>query len=168
MKFSELATYLEKLEDTPGRLEITRILSELFKKSPPSEIDKVTYLALGTLAPNYESIILNIAEKMMIRVLSLAYGKDSAEVTRIYKAKGDMGNVAQELASKSMGDLSVSEVYEKLVEIAKDNGEGSQERKVTKTSDLLKKLNPISARFVTRIPIGKLRLGFSEKTVIDA
>ncbi|HET7099424.1 MAG TPA: ATP-dependent DNA ligase [Patescibacteria group bacterium] len=168
MKFSTLAKYLEKLESTSSRLEITRILSELFKETNAHEIDKATYLALGTLAPNYESIILNIAEKMMIRVLVLSSGKDIDEVTRLYKAKGDLGNVAQELAKKSAGDLTVNEVYEKLVEIAKDNGEGSQDRKVEKTSHLLKLLDPISARFVTRIPVGKLRLGFSEKTVVDA
>ncbi|HKB88076.1 MAG TPA: ATP-dependent DNA ligase [Patescibacteria group bacterium] len=168
MQFSELAGYLEKLEKTSSRLEITRILSELFEKSNASEIDKVVYLSLGTLAPNYESIIINIAEKMMIRVLALAYGKDASGVTKLYKEKGDLGNVAQELAKKSTGDLSVSDVYDKLVLIAKDNGEGSQDRKVTSMSNLLKQLDPLSARFVTRIPIGKLRLGFSEKTVIDA
>src|SRR5258706_5036615 len=168
MQFSELAGYLEKLEKTSSRLEITRILSELFEKSNASEIDKVVYLSLGTLAPNYESIIINIAEKMMIRVLALAYGKDASGVTKLYKEKGDLGNVAQELAKKSTGDLSVSDVYDKLVLIAKDNGEGSQDRKVTSMSNLLKQLYLLSARFVTRIPIGILRLGFSEKAVIDA
>ncbi len=168
MKFGELAVYLEKLEKTSSRIEITKILSELFKKTDSSEISKVVYLSLGTLAPNYESIILNVAEKMMIRILSLAYRKDVAKITHLYKEKGDLGNVSQELAKESTGNLSVNEVYDKLVGIAKDNGEGSQERKVEKTADLLKKLDPISARFVTRIPVGKLRLGFSEKTIIDA
>lgn len=168
MQFKELAAYLEKLEKTSSRLEITRILSELLKKSNKDEIDKVVYLSLGTLAPNYESIILNLAEKMMIRILASAYGKDIEEVTRLYKAKGDIGNVAQELARKSGGNLSVNEVYGKLVEIAKDTGEGSQDRKIEKTAELLKKLDSLSARFVARIPIGRLRLGFSEKTVIDS
>lgn len=180
MQFRELAIYLEKLEKTASRLEITDILSDLFKKSTPSEIQKVVYLSLGTLAPNYESIILNLAEKMVIRVLALAYKKDIPQVTNLYKEKGDLGNTAESLAISNKqilpetgkpletANLTVNEVYESLVSIANDNGEGSQERKVEKTADLLKQLDPISARFVTRIPIGKLRLGFSEKTVIDA
>lgn len=180
MKFKELAVYLEKLEQTPSRLEITGILSDLFKKSTPSEIQKVVYLSLGTLAPNYESIILNLAEKMVIRVLALAYKKDIPQVTNLYKEKGDLGNTAESLAISNKqilpetgkpletANLTVGEVYESLVLIANDNGVGSQERKVEKTADLLKQLDPLSARFVTRIPIGKLRLGFSEKTVIDA
>ncbi len=174
MQFRELSIYLEKLEKTSSRLEITRILSELFKKTSSDEIQETVYLSLGTLAPNYESIILNLAEKMVIRALALAYGKDihhgkeNEAVTRLYKEKGDLGNVAQDLAHKNVKDISVNEVYTKLVSIARDSGEGSQDRKIVKFSELLKSLDALSARFVTRIPIGKLRLGFSEKTVMDA
>jgi len=172
MKFGELATYLEKLEKTPSRLEITRILAELFKKTESVEIDKVVYLSLGTLAPNYESIILNLAERMMIRVISFAYSKDIQTVTKLYKETGDLGDVAEELARTSVIKNSrtpdVTEVYKKLVTIAKDNGEGSQDRKIDKMVDLLKSLDPLSARYVARIPVGRLRLGFSEKTILDA
>lgn len=179
MQFRELAFYLEKLEKTSSRLEITRILSELFKASTAPEIDRVVYLSLGTLAPNYESIILNLAEKMVVRILAQAYGKEIGEVTRIYKEKGDLGNVAFALAQSQRSkvkksaslrgqNLSVSDVYKQLVEIATDNGVGSQERKIGSTAALFKKLDPLSARFVARIPVGRLRLGFSEKTVIDA
>lgn len=172
MKFSKLALYLEMLEKTPGRLEITRILADLFKASSDSEIDKVVYLSLGILAPNYEGVILNLAEKMMIRALALAYGLDDRMITKLYKETGDLGTVAQKLSKgekeEAKDELSVTDVYKKLLEIARDGGEGSQERKVEKMGELLKKLDPISARFVARIPVGKLRLGFSEKTVIDA
>jgi len=168
MKFSELSSYLEKLEKTPSRLEITRILSELFKSSSSSEIDKVVYLSLGILAPNYESIILNLAEKMMLRVISAAYGVSDEKVKSEYKKVGDVGTVAQVLSNNRGTNLTVTGVYEKLLAIAKDNGEGSQDRKIQKTSDLLKALDPLSVRFVVRIPMGRLRLGFSEKTIIDA
>lgn len=171
MKIKELSAYLERLEKTAKRLEITKILSDLFEKTEANEIQNVVYLSLGTLAPNYESIILNLAEKMMIRILSQAYDIPTQKVVEAYKKSGDLGDVAYDLGSqqgmKGSG-LTVQEVYEELVEIAKDNGEGSQERKVSKTSELIKKLDPLSARYVSRIPIGKLRLGFSEKTVIDA
>lgn len=168
MRFSELASYLEKLEKTSSRLEITRILLELFKASGAAEIDKVVYLSLGILAPNYEGVILNLAEKMMIRVISKAYGESDEKVKSEYKKAGDVGDVAEKLARGGGGSLSVAEVYEKLSEIAKDNGAGSQDRKIEKTAELLKGLNPLSVRFVARIPVGRLRLGFSEKTVIDA
>lgn len=169
MQFRELAGYFEKLEKTSSRLEITRILSDLFKTSSASEIDKVSYLSLGVLAPNYEGVILNLAEKMMIRILARAYGQEDEMVRSAYKKAGDIGNVAQELGRRFKGkDPSVTDVYGELLEIANDIGGGSQDRKIEKMANMLKSLDPLSARFVARIPIGRLRLGFSEKTVIDA
>jgi len=168
MKFGEFAIYLEKLEKTSSRLEITSILTDLFKKTGKDEIQKTVYLSLGVLAPNYEGVLLNLAEKMVIRAIAGAFGKDIQAVTKLYKEKGDVGNVAQELSKSKNSELTVLEVYEKLLSIAKDNGEGSQDRKIEKMADLLKNLDSLSARFVARIPVGKLRLGFSEKTAIDA
>ncbi|MCX6704378.1 MAG: ATP-dependent DNA ligase, partial [Candidatus Woesebacteria bacterium] len=171
MKFRELASYLDRLEATSSRLEITGILTELFKTSSASEIDKVVYLSLGILAPNYEGVLLNLAEKMMIRTLAKAYQKDAGDVLGLFKKIGDIGSVAQELGKRQgvKGEsLSVTDVYERLLEVAKDDGEGSQDRKIEKMTEILEEVGPLDARFIARIPVGRLRLGFSEKTVIDA
>lgn len=180
MKFSELAKYLERLEKTASRIKITEILAELFKKAQASEVDKITYLILGRLAPSYKNIVFNIAEKMVLRVLSNAYGTEIENVKTLYKKKGDLGDVAFALAKeqrnertkerkdKITGELSVSKVYEKLLDVAQDEGEGSQERKTAGMAKLFSQVNPLSARFIARVPVGKLRLGFSDKTIIDA
>ena len=170
MLFSELSVYLDKLEKTSSRLEITAILKELFKETLSEEIDKVVYLSLGILAPSYESILLNLAEKMMLRAVAIAYNKDIDEVNKLYKKTGDLGNTAQELSQLTINNFqfSIGDIYKKLLEIAKYSGEGSVDQKINLMADLLKNLDPLSARFVARIPVGKLRLGFSEKTVLDA
>lgn len=171
MQLTTFTGYLERLEATSSRLEITRILTELLKKSEASEIDKVVLLSLGVMAPNYEGVILNLAEKMMIRVLSLAYGVSPDEAKSEYKRKGDMGNVAEELAKRlevKDRQLTVPDIYGSLLAIAKDSGQGSQDRKIEKMAKILSEIDPISARFIARIPLGRLRLGFSEKTVIAA
>lgn len=51
MEFSVLAEAYEKLEATRGRLEMMAILSELFKKAKPDEIDRIIYLSQGVVAP---------------------------------------------------------------------------------------------------------------------
>lgn len=85
-----------------------------------------------------------------------------------------MGNVAAVYAENSKfqisnsRQLSVTEVYEMLTEIAHEEGEGSLERKVEKTAKLLSDLDPLSAKYVARILVGKLRLGFSDMTILDA
>jgi len=168
MLFKELSSYLERLEKTASRIEITKILSELFKKTLSGEIDKVCYLVLGGLAPNYEGVILNIAEKMMFRVLAKAYNKDISGVIKTYKKKGDLGLVAFSFAKANGGKLSVFEVHSELMKVAREGGEGSQERRIEILSNLLKNLDLLSSKFVSRIPVGRLRLAFSDKTVLDA
>jgi DNA ligase-1 len=175
MNFKDLAKYLQKLESTSSRIEITKILAELFKKASTDETDKITYLLLGSLAPSYEGVVFNIADRMMLEVLAKAYGRDKVEVNKLNKELGDMGEVAHKLAlnerrktKDEKRNITVTKTHEKLFAIAQDSGEDSVERKVKKTAELLKQLDPLSAKFVVRIPIGKLRLGFSDKTVLDA
>ncbi len=172
MRFSELARYLEKLEATASRNDITRLLADLFGKTGPAEIGQACYLLLGELVPAYRGIEFNIAEKMMLHVIARAYGRDPDEVNRLYKREGDHGDVVYLLAVKRpvhrASALDISAVYERLLAIAVQAGAGSQARRVAGFADLLSALDPRSAKFVARIPVGKLRLGFSEMTILDA
>lgn len=168
MKFAQLAVYFDKLENTSSRLAITDILSDLYKKADPGEIDKIVYLSLGTLAPSFESIVFNLAEKMALQVLSLSYSVDLEEIKKDYKKFGDIGLVAEQYSKNKTSNMTINQIYEELVRIAKYEGEGSVDIKINKLSGLISKMDALSARFLIRIPVGKLRLGFSDKTVIDA
>lgn len=172
MRFSELARYLERLESTASRNAMTEILATLFKRADATEIDKMCYLLLGELAPAYRGIEFQIAEKMMMHVLAAAYGRTVDDIRRRFKAGGDLGDVAQACAGagkrSKQKNLSVIAVYDALHGVAEEAGEGSQERKVQKLAALLGSLDPVSAKFVSRIPVGKLRLGFSDATLMDA
>jgi len=171
MKFKKLAGYFEKIEKTASRLEMTEILAELFKEASVNEIDEIVYLSLGRLRPKYESIEFNMAEKMMLRVISTAYGVDLNKVKEIFKKKGDLGEIVEEVGKRSVNvdkNLSVAEVYKRLMDIAVDEGQGSQERKIQNMAILIRNLDQLSAKYVMRIPVNKLRLGFSDMTVLDA
>ncbi len=171
MKFSQFSQTLKKLEEEASRNEITVILGQLFKEVSVEEIDKAVYLSLGVLAPSFKGIIFNLADKMVIRAIAKAYDKSSEEVTKLYKKSGDLGIVADELAQKLAiinSHLTINDVYTKLLEIAREGGEGSQERRIDKLAELLNSVDSLSAKYITRIPIGKLRLGFSDLTIVDA
>jgi len=170
MQFSKLSQYLSRIEATPKRLEITAILAELLKEASAGEIGEICYLVLGRLAPPYEGIEFNLAEKMMVRVLASAYGVEEDQARKVYRDKGDLGDAAEELAGNSRGPKgpSVAEVYRRLREVAEDSGPGSQERKVSGMAGILRDLDPLSARYVARIPVGRLRMGFMDKTILDA
>lgn len=140
-------------------------MAQLFKEAETSEIGKIAYLTQGRVAPLFEPVEFGMAEKMVIRAIAQALGTNSEAVLVDFKKTGDLGEIVGNLKSK--GSLSVSEVFEKLLEITKVSGEGSVEKKVSILSDLLKSVDSLSARFIARIPVDKLRLGFSDMTVLE-
>ena len=151
---------------------MTEILARLFGEASEEEVDKICYLSLGRLAPLYEGIEFNLAEKLMVRALARAFGAAEAQVKRIFKKIGDLGDVAYQLRITNyelrIKNLSVSEVYDRLWEIAKDAGEKSVERKINKMAALISELDALGAKYVVRIPLGRVRLGFSDLTILDA
>ncbi|MCL4387004.1 ATP-dependent DNA ligase [Patescibacteria group bacterium] len=171
MKFKELADYFEKLEKTSSRLALIEILSELFKKTPQEEIEKITYLIQGRLAPFFVPIEIGMAEKTVAQSIANAYGKTQQEVLKSYQRLGDMGKAAEELSLKSnkkTSNLSVGDVFKILEDIAKTSGEGTVEKRQKLLSDLLSKIDPISSKHLVRIPLGNTRLGIGDPTVLDA
>jgi DNA ligase 1 len=173
MEFKELSLYLEKLESTSSRNEITSILADLLKNVPVEDIENVIYLMSGRLGPNYKNTEFQIAEKLVLQIIAKAYEIEIEIVTEQYKKKGDVGVVAEGLAKSEKrkaksGELEISEVHQKLLEVAQASGGGSVEKKVDGMAQILKSIDPLSSRYISRIPTGNLRLGFSEKTVIDA
>jgi DNA ligase-1 len=95
-----------------------------------------------------------------------------------YKKVGDIGILAEQTLQvlresckgprEAQKKISIIEVYTKLVAIAKESGSGSQQRKLQLLQDLLTQVSSTSAKFIVRIVVGKLRLGFSSMTMIDA
>jgi DNA ligase-1 len=168
MKFSRLAAFFGQIEATSLRNAKTVILADVLKEAELEEVDKLVYLALGGLRPQFDRLEFNLAEKMILRAIAQSAGKLASEIESEYQKIGDLGELMVSLASGSTSELSVSAVYEQLTKIAQDAGSGSQERKVTGLSKLVKVVDSPSAKYIIRMVAGKLRLGFSDKTVIDA
>lgn len=169
MLFREFAEYLQRLEKISSRLEITDLLAELIKKLDVDEVASGVYLTQGLLGPIYDNKEFNMAGKMVIRAVASAFKKDNDEVEKRYKDLGDMGEVVTTFGVDSdRKNKSLNEVFETLKEIAYFEGTGSQELKVNKLSELISEISTLEGKFVVRMVMGKLRLGFSEKTVFDA
>lgn len=185
MEFSKLCEYFERLEGTASRLSMTEILAELFEEVSVEEIGIVVNLSLGQLRPKFDRLEFNLAEKMVLRAIGEANGIAPDLVKKEYKRLGDIGEVAivakvGEVESggelglfagtnqKQEIDTSIEGVYRLMVKIAEDGGAGSQERKVEGLVNLLSGLEGVGAKYVARMVVGKLRLGFSDMTILDA
>jgi len=174
MQFARVVDVYEKIEATTKRLEMTELLVGLLRDTPRDDLDKVVYLTRGRVYPDYAGIELGLAEKMVMRVLAHATGLDDARITGLWKEKGDLGLVAQEAISArrqkplESTPLTVSKVYQHLDAIARESGEGSQERKVRLLSELLGNATPREAKYIVRMVIGQMRLGVADMTIVDA
>jgi DNA ligase-1 len=174
MKVKEFSEFLNKLEQTSKRLEITDILVDLIKKLDANEVDIAMYLAQGYLSAQFVDLKFNIADKMMMRIIEAALSspKHIVSIEKIlaeYKNTGDLGNTIYNLLTTDKGgNIEVTELHEALVDIAQTEGSGSQDSKISKTAVLLKLLDKNSAKYVTRIILGTTRLGFTELTVLSA
>ena len=171
MTFKDLSIHLEKLEKTASRNDMILLLSELFKEVPATDFDKVMYLLQGRVVPLYINTEFGMANKMIIKALSTAFEIEEKAVTSEFKKIGDIGELAEILNSKHHSPntkLSISHVFGELEKVARLSGEGSVEKKTDTLAKLLKDADPLSSRYIARIPVAKLRLGFSDMTVLDS
>ncbi|MHA1590665.1 MAG: ATP-dependent DNA ligase [Candidatus Njordarchaeales archaeon] len=175
MMFETLCDYYDRLEKLSGKIEMTKVLVDLFTKADPEEIDKIVYLTIGELWPDYLGRPeLGVAERLLLRAVSKATGVSVERLEKMLKALGDIGKVAERAIRMKktqallVTPLTVKEVYEKLVKIAHATGEGSQDLKLRILVGLLVSAKPIEARYLARIVIGQLRLGVGEMLILDA
>ncbi|MFA6535129.1 MAG: ATP-dependent DNA ligase [Candidatus Babeliales bacterium] len=170
MKFIDVAQSFDQIEKESSRLKITEMLSNLLKQATPSQAATIAYLSLGDLHPTYVGTKFNFAGKSMLKVLAKLLGVTDHTVKAKESKLGDLGLVALEVETNILKEhaLTLHQVEKELDEFALISGEGSNQEKEKKLLELLKQLDPISIKYVVRIILGKLRLGFSDMTLLDA
>jgi len=168
MIFSEFASFLEKLEGTAGRNDMTVILASMYKQITPEEARLATYLVQGQLGPGFASPNMGIAEKQLIKAFGI-------EMEQMFKKAGDLGTAVEEYKThlsagrvKEYKKIKIAEIFWKLLEIAKVAGTGSQEIKQQLIRGLVEQVDGREAKYIIRIILGKLRTGFSDMTILDA
>ena len=169
MKFSELAASLDQMEATSSRNELVRILSEVYRACSVDELEPITYLIQGRLAPFFEPVEIGLGERLLITAIAAAYGVPKEEVVKLNRETGDLGVTAQRVAPAPRRESPpVVEVHQRMSRIASAGGAGSQQEKLDGFTSLLRDLDPISTKHLVRITLGKMRLGIGDPTVLDA
>jgi len=174
MKFEEITEYFEKIEKADSRLKMTSLLAELFAKAKGVEAQQIIYLSQGQLGPDYKQVEAGIGEKFVIQAISRFSGYTIKETTEKFKEIGDLGLVVEEFAGKKKQqslfkeDLSLEKVFKNLMKIAKAEGRGSQEIKIKLLTELLNSAGAREGKYIVRIPLGAMRLGIGDPTIMDA
>lgn len=175
MLFDTLVETYYKLESTTKRLEMTDILTDLFKIADSGNIDKIIYMTQGKIHPDWKGEPeIGMAEKMVKETLIRITGLKKAKVESLVQNLGDIGLAAEEaLAKKTQSgffsrQLSVADIYNGLDNIAKRRGTGSSKQKMDLLGSLLTDSSPLGARYLSRMVEGKLRMGIGDMTILDA
>src|SRR5258708_27449910 len=156
MRFGELASSLDQMETTNSRNELVRILSEVYRACSVGELEPITYLIQGRLAPFFEPVEIGLGERLLITAIAVAYSVEKGEVTKLNRQTGDLGVTAQRLARASRRESpSVVEVHQRLSQIARAGGAGSQQEKLDGFTNLLNDLDSSSAKHPVPITPGQ-------------
>src|SRR6266566_3210598 len=172
LEFATLARYFEQLEQTSSRRALIATLSALFRLiERADEREHVCYLLQGRIVPFFTALEIGMAEKTVAKAIAQAYQTTSEEVLARFSTLGDMGLVAEQLcteAGMTAQPLQVDDVFQGLKTIAQTSGKGTVEKRIALLADMLKSVDSVSAKYVVRIPVGKLRLGIGGATMLDA
>lgn len=178
INFEDFTRTLERIENTSSQNEMVKILAELFKNLEAIEIDKVCYLVLGRVAPQFEDVNLGLSEKTVQSAISLASGAPKTEVEEETRNLGDIGEVASKMVKTTENpfkdyfnhsdELSVKDIFDGLRKIASTGGKGSQEIKKKTLASMLVEANEVGKKYIARLAEGTMRLGAGDMTILNA
>lgn len=193
--YAALCTTFSLVEMTSKRLIIlehcSRFLQQVLRLTPQDLLPTVQ-LMINKLAADYAGIELGIGESLIMKAIGECTGRSLSVIKSDQHEIGDLGLVAAKSRSNQPTmfkpkPLTVRGVHEGLLGIAKVQGHGSQDKKISGIKKLLSaadaatagkgskgvditkdKGGPSEAKFIVRFLEGKLRLGLAEKTVLVA
>ncbi|KAL3467143.1 hypothetical protein BJX64DRAFT_248930 [Aspergillus heterothallicus] len=193
--YAALCTTFSLIEMTTKRLLIlahcSLFLRQVLRLTPKDFLPTVQ-LMINKLAADYAGIELGIGESLIMKAIGESTGRSLAVIKADQHEIGDLGLVAAKSRSNQPTmfkpkPLTVRGVHEGLLAIAKVQGHGSQDKKISGIKKLLSaadaattgkgskgiditkdKGGPSEAKYLVRFLEGKLRLGLAEKTVLVA
>jgi DNA ligase-1 len=158
--FSKTVDVYERLAVVRGKKGKETELAKFFQ-NPELTLEIKARFALGIFTD--ES--LKIGPGLIERSISLATGASISEVRRLLIDYGEHGEVAYLLKKPKNSELTVQEVYEAVKFLPKLGKIGERELHV---SSLLRVSTPTEAKYIVRLLLGDLKLGYRMRTVIRA
>ena len=168
MKISKVCELFEQIEQESSRTKITKLLAQLLEQASARESQIIAYLSSGSLFPPYKTLQFNLSAKGILPIVAQLLDQDVKKIEEQFKKSGDLGLLVQEEWPYGDLGLSVEDLYDALVQCAQISGTGSTDKKQVYLVGLLKQVDMLCAKYIIRIIVGTLRLGFSDMTVIDA
>ena len=168
--FSDFVSLCHILENTSSRNSRAQCIAEQYMHYDVSSTKAFLYLVQGLLGPSYDSLVISISDSVMIDIISYIIKIDKTEIKKELHSSGDLGIVAEKLCHKESSDhsLTLTVVFDILHQCAKLQGNGVIQEKVKIIGSLLLQMSRYEKKYCIRIILGKMRLGVSDSTVLQA
>ncbi|MAG45557.1 MAG: DNA ligase [Nanoarchaeota archaeon] len=174
MEYSELVKIYEDLESTSKRLEKIEILSNFLRKVAKKELKEIVYLAEGRIFAEWDKRKIGFSNRLMIKALSSGSGESSSKIETLFRKKGDLGLVAEEVFQSKkqmtlMGrKLDTGKVMENIRKLSELEGKGTVSKKISFISELLVNAKGKEAKYIVKTVLENLRIGVSSGIIRDS
>ena len=165
--FTSVASFFEKIENTASRLKMEECIRDFIDLLTPEEAGIVCYMLIERISPMFVTTEFNMSIRGVIKAIQSLNPK--YDVEKIYSEVGDIGTVIEKIGSQNQSSsLSITEIYQKLWDIAQISGSGSVAYKIDKLKELFKNTSTKEQKYIARLVCGKMRLGCTERTILSA
>jgi len=176
--FLAFANLCQKVEAVSGSLEKIDLVAAFLAGLDEAELSVACSYVMGTLFPPGLDLVLGVGPSILYEALAKACGCPAEQISEMLRATGDPGLVAAGIVEKrrplgfaafqEAQPLSIADVYERFMAIARASGKRSQDTKIKNLQFLFSQAGSLEARYIARLAIEDMRIGVGEGGVRDA
>ena len=176
--FLAFAKLCQKVEAVSGSLEKIDLVAAFLADLDEAELSVACSFIMGTLFPPSLDLVMGVGPRILYEALAKACGCPAEQISEMLRATGDPGLVAAGIVEKrrplgfaafqEAEPLSIKDVYERFVAIARVSGKRSQDAKVKNLQFLFSQAGSLEARYIARLAIEDMRIGIGEGSARDA
>jgi DNA ligase 1 len=163
----EFARCAEAVAATTSKLEKTRLLAEYLRTLGPADLRLAVTWMTGRPFSLNDPRTLQLGGSSLWKAVESITGADQQELGRVYLKHSDPGDWAQEVLAghTEPRPASLSEVAEAFDAIAEASGPAAKQKRLV---ELLRRSDPLEAKYVVKILANDLRIGVQEGLVEEA
>jgi DNA ligase-1 len=169
--FRSIAELCEALESTNKRKVMIEKVAFFLNRIDLEEIEPAVLMILGRILPRWDQRVMEVSWVTLIRAIQTIADAKTDAFSRAVSKTGDPGDAVQLLFEKHRirkqtvlftGNLTILKTYQLFKSIIQRSGEGSREKKDRVLYTLLSMASPLEAKYITRILLRDMRIGFQE------
>ncbi|MGD8505596.1 MAG: ATP-dependent DNA ligase [Candidatus Bathyarchaeota archaeon] len=170
-RFQVLAELCEKVEATSKRTVMINLVADFLNQLGAAEVEPAVSMLLGRAFPKWGQRVLEISWATLSNVIKSLTDVNWTSFRESLAKTGDIGAATRILFESSRirkqatlveKPLTVLEVRRALEAIAENVGSSSRERKERLLETLFSQASALEAKYLVKIVIGEMRIGFHE------